>query len=314
MQTPEFLSVSRKAMKDHFEVVFPRAEFPQGTAAAMDALDEVERLEKMLSVFRFDSKVQYINLTAYQEPVTVEQELFDLIAQCLELAEITEGAVDITSGPLWKIWGFARREGRIPSKDEIAAARDNVNYRYVKLDVDRQTVALEKQGVELNFGCVGKGFALDSGARKLREQEVHRFLFQGGLSSILAEGADWRVGIAHPLRPGQRLAELTLHNEAVGTSGSDKQFFRHKGHRYSHIIDPRTGQPAEGVLSVTVLAPNGTLAELLSTAFFILGPDWAANYGSRNTDIAALLVLPARKGNGVDIQHFGFSEEQLRFL
>ncbi|MDR0870765.1 MAG: FAD:protein FMN transferase [Planctomycetaceae bacterium] len=292
-------------MKDNFEVVFERELFPQGTAASMDALDEVERLEKMLSVFRFDSKIQYINSTAHEEPVAVEPELFDLMTLCLDFAELTGGAVDITSGPLWKIWGFAKREGRVPSDVEIADTLKNVDYRSVQLDSGEHTVTFTKSGIELNFGCVGKGFAVDAGAKKLREQGVDRFRFQGGLSSILAEGADWTFGIAHPLRPGQRLTELTLNNAAVATSGSDKQFFRHKGHRYSHIIDPRTGRPAEGVLSATVIAPTGTLAELLSTAFFVLGPDWAEKYCAEHSDVSALFVLPARKGNLCDVRRIG---------
>ncbi|MDR0326713.1 MAG: FAD:protein FMN transferase, partial [Planctomycetaceae bacterium] len=103
---------------------------------------------------------------------------------------------------------------------------------------------------------------------------------------------DWRIGIAHPLRPGQRLRELTLNNVAVSTSDSQKQFFRHGGRRYSHLIDPRTGQPAEGVLSATVLAPTATLAELLSTAFFVLGAEKTADYCSHHPEISAVLAIP----------------------
>ena len=310
-QTPgeaAFLSVSRKAMKDEFEVVFSRLDFPQGTEAAMDALDEVERLEKVLSVFRFDSRVKYINLAAHEDPVKLDRELFDLIAMCLEMAEATGGAVDITCGPFWRIWGFARRENRIPSELEIESARDVVGYRLVELDPEAKTIRFKKQGVELNFGCVGKGFALDVGARKLREQELDRFLFRGGLSSFLAEGKDWMIGVAHPMRHGQRLAELTLDGEAVGTSGSDKQFFRYNGHRYSHLIDPRTGRPAEGVLSVTVLAPNGTLAELLSTAFFVLGPEKTEAYCTEHPEIAVLMTLPISRRAGFEVRHWGFQE------
>lgn len=307
--TPEeaaLLSVSRKAMKDEFEVLFPRTDFPQGTEAAMDALDEVDRLEKILSVFRFDSYVKYVNLTAYGEPARLDTELFKLIALCLDLAEATDGAVDITSGPLWKIWGFARREGRIPTEEEIEAARSVVGHRFVRLDHEKQTVQFEKPGVELNFGCVGKGFALDVAAAKLREKEVDRFLFRGGLSSFWAEGSGWKIGVAHPMRRGQRLAELSLSGNAVGTSGSDKQFFLHRGHRYSHLIDPGTGRPAEGVLSVTVLAPNGTLAELLSTAFFVLGPEKTEEYCAKHPDIAVLMTIPVRKRAGYEVRHQGF--------
>ena len=285
------LAVRRTAMNDDFEVVFPRLNFPQGTEAALDALDEVDRIEQMLSVFRFDSQVHYINLTAHEGPVRLEKELFDLFVLCVKLAEETDGAVDITSGALWKTWGFAKRQGRIPNGNELDKAKDCTGYRYIELDEKSQTVRFRKPGIELNFGCVGKGFALDIASQKLREQAVDRFLFQGGLSSVLAAGCGWRIGVAHPLRPGQRLRELMLDNVAVSTSGSQKQSFRHSNRRYSHQIDPRTGLPAEGVYTATVLAPTAALAELLSTAFFVLGATRAAEYCSRHQGISAMLTV-----------------------
>jgi len=289
------LVVQRRAMNDDFEVSFPRRVFPQGTEAALDALDEVDRIERLLSVFRLDSQVQYINLTAHEKPVRLDKELFDFIALCVRLAEETDGAVDITSGCLWKAWGFAKRQGRIPSEEELNHAKDHTGYHLLELDETEQTIRFKKPGIELNFGCVGKGFALDVAAEKLREHAVHRFLFYGGLSSMLASGDDWRIGIAHPLRAGQRLREVTLNSVAVSTSGSQKQFFRFGDCRYSHLIDPRSGQPAEGVFSATVLASTATLAELLSTAFFILGAEKAAEYCLRHPEIAAILTIPAKK-------------------
>ena len=287
------LAVQRRVMNDDFEVSFPRRDFPQGTEAALDALDEVERIERQLSVFRFDSRIQYINLTAHENPVHLDKELFDLIALCVQLAEETGGTVDITSGSLWKAWGFAKRQGRIPSAEELNHAREHTGYQFLELDEAAQTIRFKKPGIELNFGCVGKGFALDIAAEKLREHGVHRFLFHGGLSSMLPSGGNWKIGIAHPLHSGQRLREFVLNDTAVSTSGSQKQFFRHGGRRYSHLIDPRSGQPAEGVFSATVLAPTATLAELLSTAFFVLGAEKAADYCSHHSEISAVLTIPS---------------------
>ena len=295
------LAIQRRAMNDNFEVSFPRQDFPQGTEAALDALDEVERIERQLSIFRFDSRIHFVNLTAHESPVHLDKELFDLIALCVRLAEETDGAVDITSGALWKVWGFAKRQGRIPSTDELKEAREHTGYQFLELDEVAQTIRFKKQGIVLNFGCVGKGFALDVGAEKLREHNVNRFLFYGGLSSMLASGPDWKIGIAHPLRPGQRLRELPLNNIAVSTSGAQKQSFRHGGRRYSHLIDPRTGQPVEGIFSATVLAPTATLAELLSTAFFVLGVEKSADYCSRHPEISAVLTIPSK--NLPDIKH-----------
>ena len=286
------LAVQRRVMNDDFGVSFARQDFPQGTEAALDALDEVERIEQQLSVFRLDSQIQYVNLIAHEKPVQIAKELFDLIAQCVRLAEETGGAVDITSGALWKVWGFAKRQGRIPNAEELDNAKARTGYQLLELDEVQQTIRFKKQGIELNFGCVGKGFALDVASEKLYAHGVDRFLFQGGLSSVFASGDGWKIGIAHPLRYGQRLRELSLDNVAVSTSGSQKQFFRHEGRRYSHLIDPRSGQPAEGVFTATVLAATATLAELLSTAFFVLGAENAAEYCSCHPEIAAVLTIP----------------------
>ena len=287
------LAVRQKAMNDDFEVVFPRLDFPQGTEAAIDALDEVKRIEQKLSLFRFDSRINYVNSHAHENPIWLEKELFDLISLCIRLAEETDGAVDITSGTLWKAWGFAKRQGNIPSTGDLEKARELTGYHLLELDETEQTIRFKKQGIELNFGCIGKGFALDIAAEKLREHGVDRFLFQGGLSSVLTSGADWKIGIAHPFRPGQRLRELVLDNVAVSTSGSQKQSFRHGNRRYSHQIDPRSGQPAEGVFTATVLAPTAALAELLSTAFFILGAENAAEYCSQHSEVSAVLTIPS---------------------
>ena len=286
------LAVQRNVMHDDFEVLYARQEFPQGTEAAIDALDEVERIEQLLSVFRFDSIIHRVNLIAHETPVRLEKELFDLIALCLRLAEETNGAVDITSGALWKTWGFAKRQGRMPDADELEKARERTGFHFLELDESAQTIRFKKQGIELNFGCVGKGFALDVAAEKLRQHEVHRYLFRGGLSSVLASGADWRIGIADPLRPGHRLRELVLSDVALSTSGSQKQSFRYGDRRYSHLLDPRSGMPAEGVFTATVLAPTATLAELLSTAFFVLGPERAAEYCLRHPDVSSIMTLP----------------------
>ncbi|MDR0392123.1 MAG: FAD:protein FMN transferase [Planctomycetaceae bacterium] len=307
------LSVSRRAMNVEFEVLFPRSIFPQGTEAAIAALDEVERLENVLSVFRFDSRVQYINLTAYDEVVKVDEELLSLVNICQTISEQTNGAVDITSGLLWKLWGFSVGKGVVPDEDKIAEALRSVDYKSLAIDQENQTIRFLKPSMELNFGCVGKGFAIDTASKRLCDLGVNRFMFHGGLSSILVKGEKWRVGITDPLRGDQRLAELLLSNCAISTSSSQKQFFRSKGHRYSHLIDPRTGFPAEGVFSVTVIASTGALAELLSTAFFVMGYEQSKEYQEKHPEIAALFVLPTKsKNKNHEIKTIGkFPETQL---
>jgi thiamine biosynthesis lipoprotein len=277
---------------------------------AIDALDEVERLEGVLSVFRFGSIVQCINLTAQHEAVKIDDEVLDLITQCQLISDRTNGAVDITSGLLWRIWGFSSGKGVFPTEAEIERALGSVDYKSLIIDAENKTIHFSKPSTELNFGCVGKGFALDIASRRLCDYGVDRFLFHGGLSSILARGEGWRVGITDPLRGDKRLTEIILSNCAISTSSSQKQFFRHKGHRYSHLIDPRTGVPAEGVFSVTVIAPTATSAELLSTAFFVMGFEQAENYPKKYPEISAMFILPTKdKSKNYEIKTIGNFEE-----
>ncbi len=319
------LSVSRSAMAGEFEISFDGSRYPQGTAAALDALDEIQRIERLLSVFLPDSRVQYINKVAAFEAVPLDEELFRLIEFALELSRETAGAVDITSTPLWKLWGFARHDPRVPTESEIAAALQTVGGRFVELDAANRTIRFTRPGLELSFGCIGKGFALDAAARILERDGLNDYLLHGGLSSILARGnfrgetdpakrSGWTVGVDHPMFPGTRLAEITLFDEALGTSGSQKQFFRHQGRRFSHIIDPRSGCPAEKTLLVSLLAPNAAVADALSTAFFVMSPEEVERYCGDHPGIAALLVLASDRAPGFEIRSFGFTEKNLRFL
>jgi thiamine biosynthesis lipoprotein len=292
----------------------------------MEALDLVEALEDQLSYFRPASQISRLNLVGGDLAVEVEPRLFDLLNLALTIHDETEGAFDITSAPLWEIWGFARRQGRLPAENDVIEALDRVGSRYLKLDAERRTVQFAKPGIRINLGSIGKGYALDRAAEVLARWGVGDFLFHGGQSSVLARGnravsnpaesssRGWMVGVRHPLHPEQRLAEIRLCNRSLGTSGSVMQFFRHRGRRYAHILDPRTGRPAEGVLSVTVVASSAALADALSTAFFVLGPEASRCYCDSRPDIAALFVCPTRRAGRPEIHAFGFAADQLRLL
>jgi thiamine biosynthesis lipoprotein len=166
--------------------------------------------------------------------------------------------------------------------------------------------------MELNLGAVGKGHALDRAATRLAEAGLENFLLHGGRSSVLARGrrnADeqgWRVGIVHPLRADVRLAEVRLADRGLGTSGSGTQYFRHRGKRYGHILDPRTGRPAEGVLSATVLAPTAAEADALSTAVYVLGVERGLAFCATRPELAAAIVAPGARGD-VEVHTVGFA-------
>lgn len=306
------VSVRRRAMACEFEVQLAAARDDNSMEHVFAALDLVEALEAQLTVYRDDSEVSQLNQLAASHPVTVEDRLFSLIERAQQLWQMTDRAFDITSGPLSEAWGFSRREGRVPSDEQIEVAKQQVGMQYVTMDEERQTVAFQRPGMSINFNSMGKGYALDRMAELLNTNAVDDVLLQGGKSSVLAlgnqpgmEGGGWHVGVRHPLRNSEQLAELVLRDQAISTSGAGTQFFIRKGRRYGHILDPRTGRPAEGLYSVTVLAPTATEAEGLSTAFYVMGPQKAAEYCATRPQIAALLVAPGDRDGDVRLIALG---------
>jgi len=321
------LSVSREAMACLFEVVFD-ATRRDATEAAVAALELVAALEDQLTIYRDTSEVADINRQAFEEPVTVESGLFGLLRRAVELSEPTAGAFDITAGRLSKVWGFFRRQGQMPAESDVADAIANVGSRYLKLDEAAQSIRFLKNGLELNLGAIDKGYALDRAADSLVASGLHDFLIHGGNSSVLARGErqnsefriqnsefplGWSIALRHPLKPDIRLAEFFLHNQALGTSGSGTQFFHHQGKRYGHIIDPRTGWPAEKVLSATVIAPNAEKADALSTAFYVAGLELAQNYCQQHPEISALLTTQSGPA-GIELHPVNLSADRWRRL
>jgi thiamine biosynthesis lipoprotein len=211
------------------------------------------------------------------------------------LYRATDGAFDITSGPLTRCWGFLRREGRIPEPDELEAARSRVGMHNIFLDRGKMTVRFARPGIEINLGSIGKGYALDRVNSLMRGRGVRSALISGGSSSLIAignngSGDDWAVGIRHPVLKNSRIAKLALSDRAMATSGSAEQCFEKDGKRYGHIIDPRSGVPATGILSVTVIAPSAARADALATAFFIEGRKLAEHYCSAHPEILVLMI------------------------
>lgn len=322
--------VARPAMAGQFELFFNAGQYQADLEAALEALDVVEALETQMTYFRETSEISRINRLAAEEPVEVEPRLFALLEQSLRLSKETGGAFDITASPLWEVWGFSRRAGRIPSETELADAMQKVGSHLVELDPAARTVRFLKPGVNLNLGSIGKGYALDRAADILAEKGIGDYLFHGGQSSVLARGAlieakqlldegagalaGWTVGIRHPLRRGVRLAEIRLRDQSLGTSGSGVQYFRHQGRRYGHILDPRTGWPAEELLSATVIAPEAALADALATAMFVMGKEASLEYCRLRPEVAAVLVSPPTQSSGVEISTAGLGEDPLRLL
>jgi thiamine biosynthesis lipoprotein len=312
------VSVCRRAMACEFEVQLAADRNDDSMEHVFEALDLVESLETQMTVYRDDSEVVRLNRRASQEPVRVEPRLFGLFRRAQQLNQETDGALDITSGPLSEAWGFSRREGRVPSDDQIAEARQRVGMQHVTLDCEKKTIAFHRLGMCVNLNSLGKGYALDRMAELLAQHDIDDYLLHGGKSSVLARGnqpgsesTGWRVAIRHPLHHSETLAELLLRNQALSTSGAGTQFFIRRGRRYGHILDPRSGYPAEGLYSATVLAPTAAEAEGLSTAFYVMGPERAGQFCAARPEIAALLVAPGEREGDVRLITFGLDSDRL---
>jgi thiamine biosynthesis lipoprotein len=287
-----WIRVHRRAMACRFEVTLAAAD-GAFVPAAISALDEVDRLEGDLSVFIPTSAISEVNGHAACGPVAIPSDLAELLTDCQRVHRDTDGAFDLTTTPLSRCWGFLRREARVPPHEAIEDARRQVGFGAVHVSSDPPSVTFSRPGMELNLGAVGKGYALDRARSVLRASGVQHALLSAGGSSIVAlggRGDGWVVDVVSPLRPGRPIATLLLRNAALGTSGAGEQFVVENGRRYGHVIDPRTGWPAEGTFSATVVASDAARADALSTAFLVGGLDLARRYCDEHPDVLALIT------------------------
>jgi len=253
-------------------------------AAVESALEEARRLDRMLSNYRPESEWSAVNQSAGARGVTVSQELFDLLAACVRYSEQSEGTFDITVGPLMRVWGFYKGSGRMPHRSEVRTALARTGYKNLSLQTTTRTVRFEKAGLEIDPGGIGKGYAVDRMVAILREAGVSGALINAGGSSMFGlntppdEPRGWKVVIRDPKRAERFVAELYLKNESMSTSGSYEKFFQVGKRIYSHIMDPRTGYPAQGMYSASVLAPRGIDSEAWTKPTYIQGRQWAAKH------------------------------------
>jgi thiamine biosynthesis lipoprotein len=253
-------------------------------AAARAALEEARRVDRLLSNYQPDSAWSAMNRDAARGPAAVPAELFDLIEASLAYSRASDGAFDITVGPLMRVWGFYKGEGSLPQPDEVTRVRDRVGYQHVALDARTHTVQFDRPGVEVDPGGIGKGYAVDRMVAVLKARGVRSAFVSAGGSSIYGLGAPpddprgWKATIRQPDRPSVSVADVFLRDMSLSTSGSYEKFFFANGRRYAHLMDPRTGYPAAGIASVSVLAPRTIDSEAWTKPFFINGRGWTATH------------------------------------
>jgi FAD:protein FMN transferase len=242
------------------------------------AFDEIDRLEALLSNYRPSSELSRISREAGSAPVVTDPETFHFLERSLYWSRVSNGAFDITVGPLLRVWGFFFHRGRIPSRAELNAVRNRIGWQHIALDPETRTVSFTNhEAMELDPGSIGKGFAVDSVVKILRQQGVTSAFISAGGSTLYAIGtvpgtAGWPVDIPDPRHPGKTAASILLKDTSLSTGACTVKFFIKDGHRYCHIFDPRSMRPVEGRLQTTVINPSATDSDALSTVVFVLDP------------------------------------------
>ncbi|MBN9692836.1 MAG: FAD:protein FMN transferase [Verrucomicrobia bacterium] len=272
-----FLRFARHAMATRFELVLPGADEVRLRAIAEEALDEIERLENLLSRYRPHTDIARINRGAAFAPVPISPETFRLLERARKLTEFTEGAFDPTVGALLEVWGFTSGAGRTPEPDLLEAARTRIGWNQVELDDSHSTVRFLQPGVSLDLGAIGKGYALDVAVERLREAGVKSALIHGGTSSMVAigprpDGSPWFVSVVNSPESSQT---IPLQNESLSVSAPTGKWFRDEaGLLQGHVLDPVLGKPVAVSHPAAVVSPFATDSDALSTALLVRGPQF----------------------------------------
>jgi thiamine biosynthesis lipoprotein len=261
-----------------FRIVLYAPDEAAAKKAADAGFERIAQLDNIMSDYKETSELMQLCQKAGGEPVKISEDLFFILSKSQDVAKQSEGAFDVTVGPVVRLWRRARRQKELPDKDRLAAALELVGYDKLKLDLKNRTAQLTKRGMLLDLGGIAKGHAADEAQAVLKKHGIKSALVAAGgdvVVSAAPPGTEgWTVGIApldHPDKPPTRF--LLLKDAAVSTSGDAEQFVEIDGKRYSHIVDPKTGVGLIGHASVTVVAPNGTASDSLATAVSVLGPD-----------------------------------------
>jgi thiamine biosynthesis lipoprotein len=291
-----YRTFTAEVMATTVRAVLPDTPGAEADAAAVFAV--FTGVDRGMSEWREGSPLARVNRAAGGAPVPVPADLLALLRRSVEIAATTGGAFDPTWAALWGVWDFRAAAPALPAAAEVARRAALVDYRRLEIDPAAGTVRLPEPGMQLGLGGIAKGWALDRAAAVLRERRVGSFLIQsggqvlaGGRRETAAGARPWRVGIRDPRGgPDDYFAWLDLADASASTSGDYESFFVLDGVRYHHVLDPRTGWPARGVTGVTVVSPDATLADALSTALMVLGPEHGLALAERLPEVEAVVV------------------------
>ena len=258
------------------------------------AIDEIKRIERLISSWDPNSQTSLINRHAGIAPVKVDNELYELIQRSTKLSMLTNGAFDISYASMDRIWKFDGSVTKLPSKEVVTASVAKVGFKNIVFDTQNQTVYLKKKGMRIGFGAIGKGYAADKAKSVLEANGV-----KGGIINASGDlcawgtqpnGKPWKIGVTNPLNKNKIFSWFDLTNKAVVTSGNYEKFLMIEGQRYAHIINPKTGYPSTGILSVSVFAPKAELADALATSIFVQGVDVGIDMVNQLAGIECIIV------------------------
>ena len=258
------------------------------------AKKEIIRIEDLISSWDQKSETSRINRNAGIAAVEVSKELFDLIFRAQQISKLSSGAFDLTFAAIDKLWNFDGKESEMPNPDTLKASVFHIGYQLIELDEESLTVFLPKKGMKIGFGAIGKGYAADRAKQLLVERGVLGGIINasGDMNTwgTKPDGSSWTIGIVNPMNKKKVFSWFSLEHNAVVTSGDYEKFTQINGRRYSHIIDPRTGIPSQGIVSCTVFAGKAELADAIATAIFVMGVESGLFLIDQLPDIEAILI------------------------
>lgn len=306
-------------MATRFEWVLEGATASSVRAAGEEAFAEVHRIEAALSVYRPDSQISAVNHGAAQSAVRVTPEVYELIRRACDLSRVTDGAFDITVGPLLKAWGMMDKSGRQPEPRELMAARKCVGWDLLELDPADWRIRFRRPGVMLDLGSIGKGYALDRAVEILREAGITAAFLHGGTSTAIAigrpsEGPAWKIAIEAPVRPGDPpgeprdpVAVVELEDESLSVSAIWGKGYERDGRFYGHVMDPSAGEPVAGALMAAVILPSATESDALSTALLVRGKTLLEKLSMPEVNIRCLVLEKDESSRGYSVVTNGIS-------
>lgn len=307
---------SETHMGTQFRLVLYAMDEAGAGAAARAAFARITDLDNHLSDYKPASELMQLCQKAGGPPVHVGPDLFRVLEYGQEVSRLSDGAFDVTVGPLTKLWRQTRKTRKLPDPEKLKQARALVGYQHVKLDPGARTVQLMKPGMQLDFGGIAKGYAGDAVLETLRQHGITQALLAAGGDITVGAAPPgkkgWVIGIAPVANPDHAPSRyLVLENQAVSTSGDAEQFVEIQGIRYSHILDPRTGLGLRGRMSATVVAPKGIQSDSLTKTVAVLGAERGFKIIDSVAGAAAMLVIKTEKGEQIfESKRFGAIPQQ----